>query len=89
MSAMAFHAAGAPLVSRVDFHALAVGPDGPVPPTRMIPSPATAADAAPRASGSARTSDGVHVEMTPVAVSGVPAKTVAVGAPEASKPPMT
>ena len=87
--AFAAHAPSAPFVSRVDFHAVAVGPDGPEPPMRKMPSDAVTAVAPARASGSASVSTVFHSVMSPVAGSGVPEKTVVVGAPLASRPPMT
>ena len=72
-----------------DFHTVFTGPFPSVPPTRKMPSLATATEAPARGAGSFRSVDSAHVVILPVATSGVPAKTVSVGWPSAPRPPMT
>ena len=67
------------------FQTEATGPLASRPPTRKIPSPETTTAASARGAGSFRSADSVQDVIFPVAASGVPAKTVSVGAPAASQ----
>ena len=69
---------------------VATGPSALRPPISSSPSVVTAAAAAERGSGSVRASGAAcHSPSSPVTESGVRTKTVSVGAPGASVPPMT
>jgi hypothetical protein len=84
------HAFSLPVfASSVAFQAVSTGPFPSMPPMRKTPSPATTTAAPARGAGSLRSVDSVHAVIFPVAASGVPAKTVSVGAPSAPRPPMT